>query len=68
MNHQRYHFQERYYTRKIFKINYYYYPYKKISQNLSYKENAWMIYNTTGMLNLTKFEYYFYKGNITLKF
>ena len=64
MNHERYHFQEKYYTRRIFKINYHYYPYKKISQNLSYKENAWIIYNTTGMLNITKLEYYFYNGNI----
>ena len=61
LEHPRYNFQEKYTKRKIFKINYSYYPYLKISQNLSYEENAKNIYGFTGMLNITKLEFYYFK-------
>ena len=56
LSHPRYHFQEEYNNRKLFKINYCYYPYTKLSPNLSFKYNAMFIYNSTGMLNITKLE------------
>ena len=46
-------------TEKFFKINYSYYPYLQISKNLSYRENAMLLYKNTGMLNITKLEYYY---------
>ena len=49
LEHPRYNFQEKYTKRKIFKINYSYYPYLQISHNLSYEENAINIYEFTGM-------------------
>lgn len=58
----RYNFQEEYNKRKIFKINYSFYPYTKISNNCSFEDNAMTIYNETGMLNITKLEY-FYENN-----
>ena len=62
LEHERYSFQEKFDRRKLFKINYSYYPYTKISQKLSYKDNAINIYNSTGMLNITKFEYYYFQN------
>ena len=61
LEHHRYHFQEKYNKRKLFKINYSYYPYLKLFKNLSYEENAKYIYNFTGMLNITKLDYYYLK-------
>ena len=61
LNNPRYNFQENYNKRKIFKINYSYYPYTKISNDKSYEENAMNIYNETGMLNITKLEYFYNK-------
>ena len=61
MEHHRYHFQEKYDKRKLFNINYSYYPYLKLFKNLSYEENAKYIYNLTGMLNITKLDYYYSK-------
>jgi len=61
LTHPRYNFQEKYNKRKIFNINYSYYPYLQISQKLSYEENAMIIYNSTGMLNITKLEFYYFK-------
>ena len=63
LSHPRYHFQEEYNNRKIFKINYSYYPYLFLSKKLSYEENAMLIYTSTGMLNITKFEYYYTNNN-----
>ena len=60
LSHPRYHFQEKYNKRKLFKINYSYYPYLEITQKLSYRENAIKIYNSTGMLNITKLNFYYY--------
>ena len=62
LDHPRYHFQEEYNTRKLFKINYSHYPYIKIKNNLSYAENAIFIYNSTGMLNITKLDNYYFKS------
>jgi len=64
LSHPRYHFQEKYNKRKLFKINYSYYPYTKISQDLSFEENAIIIFNSTGMLNISLLEYYYYNKNI----
>ena len=63
-SHIRYNFQELYNQRKIFKINYNYFPYKKINKSLSYNENAENIYNSTGMLNVTKLDYYYNNTDI----
>ena len=64
LSHPRYHFQDNYNKRKLFKINYSYYPYTKISQDLSFENNAMKIFNTTGMLNISKLEYYYYNKNL----
>ena len=60
LKHPRYSFQEKYNERKLYKINYSYYPYLLITKKLSYKDNAIKIYNSTGMLNITKLDYYYY--------
>ena len=59
----RYHFRDIYLYREIFKINYSYFPYKNINKSLTYEENANIIYNTTGMLNISKLDYYYYNIN-----
>ena len=59
LSNPRYNFQEDYNKRKIFKINYSYNPYIKISKNFSYEQNAMDIYISTGMLNITKLEYFY---------
>ena len=61
LDHPRYHFQDEFKKRKLFKINYSYYPYLHLESNLSYDENAMYIYNLTGMLNITKLDYYYLK-------
>ena len=58
----RYSFKDLYNKRKLFKINYSYIPYTKINKSLSYDENAEYIYNLTGMLNITKLDYYYYNN------
>ena len=67
LTHPRYHFQEKYDKRKKFKINYSYYPYTKITKSLSFQDNAKIIYDSTGMLNITKLDYY-YKNENKYKF
>jgi len=62
-NNIRYHFHDIYSKRDLFKINYSFFPYKKINKSLSYAENANAIFNSTGMLNITKLDFYYY--NIT---
>ena len=52
--------------RKKFKINYSYVPYFNCSKNRSLEGNAYYIYNTTGMLNITKLEYLYKKNQINL--
>jgi hypothetical protein len=54
----RYYFQEKLNKRKLFSINYSYYPYMLLQKNLSYKDNAIFIYNSTGMLNITKLDFF----------
>jgi hypothetical protein len=66
-NQSRYNFQSSYKERKIFKINYSYLPYIHINKSLTYEENAEIIYNSTGMLNITKFDYYFNKIDLDTK-
>ena len=69
LNHSRYYFQNLYKERKLFKINYSYLPYTKIDKSISYDETADKIYNLTGMLNITKLDYYYNKTDInTLNF
>ena len=60
----RYHYHDLYYNRKIFKINYSYLPYLKINKSISYDENANNIYKSTGMINVTKLNYYYYNKDI----
>ena len=63
-NNIRYNIQELYNNRTIFKINYSNFPYKNINFSLSYDQNANNIYSSTGMLNITKLDYYYYNDNI----
>ena len=58
----RYSFIKLYNDRKIFKINYSYRPYLNINKNISYDDNAFYIFNSTGMLNMTKLDYYYYNN------
>ena len=55
----RYHFEDLYYNRKLFLIDYDYHPYQQINKQLSFDENANHIFETTGMLNITKLELYY---------
>ena len=66
-NNSRYKFQNIYNERKIFKINYSYLPYTNINKLFTYEENAEIIYNYTGMLNITKFDYFFNNTDIDTK-
>ena len=68
LNHIRYNFQELYKKRKIYTINYSYFPYKKINKLISYDKNAENIYNSTGMLNITLLNYYYNNTNIINSF
>ena len=62
--HIRYHFHDKFKYRKKFLINYSYLPYHNIDKSISYEENADKIYKSTGMLNVTKLDY-FYFNNIS---
>lgn len=48
-----------YNERKLFIINYSYSPYININKSVSYDENADLIYFSSGMLNITKLDYYY---------
>jgi len=50
-------------NRKLFKINYSYLPYKSKKRFKSYDDYANYIYNSTGMLNITKLNNSFYGKN-----
>ena len=63
-SHSRYHFQEIYYKRKLFSINYSFSPYEIINKYISYDKNAEKIFDSTGMLNITKLDYYYYNIDI----
>jgi hypothetical protein len=62
----RFHFEELYENITIFKINYSYKPYAKIKKSLSFDENGKMIFENTGMLNMTLLNAYYY-NNVTMK-
>ena len=55
----RYHFHDLFENRKIFKINYNFLIYTKINKKISFDENAKNIYESTGILNLTKLLIYY---------
>jgi len=52
-------FKSMLYERKIFEMNYSYEPYINIDKSISYEQNADIIYNKTGILNITKLDYYY---------
>ena len=60
----RYHFVEDFMKRKTFKINFSYLPYNNIDKSKTYEENANYIYESTGMLNITKLDIAYYNKNI----
>ena len=60
----RYHYEDLYKNRILFKINYDYHPYMKINKSLSFYENAKIIFKTTGMLNITLLNNHYF-NNIT---
>ena len=61
----RYHFEDLFLNRKIFQINYSYLPYENIDKSKSYDYNANYIYESTGMLNITKLDQAFYNKENT---
>ena len=61
----KYNFQKIFDRRKIYKINYSYIPYMNIDKKISYKQNAEKIYELTGILNITKLDYFYYNINST---
>ena len=60
----RYNFNKLFYERKIYKINYSHLPYLTILKNISFDDNAKNIFAYTGMLNITKLDYYYNNLNI----
>ena len=60
----RYHFHDLFEKRKIFQINYNYLPYTQINRQISFEENANNIYESTGLLNVTKLDIYYNNKNI----
>ena len=60
INNIRYHFEDIFDKRKLFLINYDYYPYQEIKKNITFDQNANLIFQSTGMLNITKLEFYYY--------
>ena len=62
----RYHFDEFYKQRKLFKINYSYLPYEKVKKYNSYEQAADYIFESTGMLNITLLNYYYHNINIDI--
>lgn len=59
----RFHFEDLFFNRKIFMINYSYLPYENIDKYKSYEDNANYIYEKTGMLNITKLDNIYYNKN-----
>ena len=58
-SHPRYHFHDLFNNRKLFRINYSYLPYQDIDKSVSYEINANYIYETTGLLNITKLDFFY---------
>ena len=63
----KYNFQKVFENRKIYEINYSYIPYLNVDKKMSYKENAEKIYKLTGILNITKLDYFYNKIEINTK-
>ena len=59
----RYHFKDLFNKRKLFLIDYNDSSYQKIRRSISFDENADNIFQSTGMLNLSKLEFYYYKNS-----
>ena len=55
----RFHFEDLYNQRKIYKINYSYLPYKNTKKYDSFDKAADFIFESTGMLNITLLNYYY---------
>lgn len=62
INNYRYNFQDIYNNRKLFLIDYSEHPYEQINRSLSFDENANKIIQTSGMLNITKLDFYYYNN------
>ena len=62
----RFHYMDLYKNRTIFEINYSSRPYENISKLLSFDENGKNIIESTGMLNMTLLNIYYY-NNVTKK-
>ena len=60
----RYHFDEIYSNRTLFKINYSYLPYTNVIKSISYDKNANILFSLTGMLNLTLLDFYYHNIDI----
>ena len=60
----RFHFQDLYKQRKLYKINYSYLPYLNVKRYNSYDKAADYIFESTGMLNITLLNYYYYNLDI----
>ena len=58
----RFHFEDIYLNRTLFYINYSYIPYTQIKKSLSYDENAKIIFESTGMLNTTLLDIYYFNN------
>ena len=65
-NHIRYNFQNIFNKRKKFTINYSFLPYININKSISYEQNAWNIYISNGILNITKLDYYYNNIDINI--
>jgi lipopolysaccharide biosynthesis glycosyltransferase len=59
-----YNFEDLFNKRNLFLIDYSDYSYQKMDKSLSFDDNAEKIFNTTGMLNITKLEFYYYNQNL----
>ena len=55
----RFHFQDLYNQRKLYKINYSYLPYLNVKRYNSFDKAADYIFESTGMLNITLLNYYY---------
>ena len=60
----RFHYEDLYKNRTLFKINYNYLPYTKILKSLTFDENAKNIFDDTGMLNMSLLNIYYF-NNVT---
>ena len=59
----RYNFEDIFDKRKLFLIDYSDDLYQNINKSLSFDDNGRKIFESSGMLNITKLEYYYYSKN-----